>query len=109
MIVTPSGIVIEVNLSQPENAPLPMLVTLLGIVIEVKPLQPLNALLPMLVTLFGIITEVNFEHKENALSAIPTTSFGIDNAPLGLISLYSMSHFLPSARETYIGSPSFIP
>ena len=48
MLVTLSGIVIEVKPVHHENAELPMLVTLSGIVIEVKPLQPENALSPML-------------------------------------------------------------
>ena len=38
MVVTPSGIVIEVKPVQPENARIPMEVTLEGIVTEVKPL-----------------------------------------------------------------------
>ena len=41
-----------------ENAPEPMLVTLSGIVIEVKPVHHENAELPMLVTLAGIVIEV---------------------------------------------------
>ena len=44
MLVTPSGIVIEVKPVQPENALPPMLVTPSGIVIEVRPVQPENAL-----------------------------------------------------------------
>ena len=39
MLVTPSGIVIEVSELQPEKAHFPILVTLLGIVIEVSELQ----------------------------------------------------------------------
>ena len=41
-----------------ENAPEPMLVTLSGIVIEVKPVHHENAEVPMLVTLAGIVIEV---------------------------------------------------
>ena len=44
MLVTPSGIVIEVREEQAWKAKSPMLVTLLGIVIEVRPEQPLKAL-----------------------------------------------------------------
>ena len=51
MIVTLSGMVIEVNPVQPRKAPSPMLVTLSGMAIEVKPLQPRKAPSPMLVTL----------------------------------------------------------
>ncbi len=37
MLVTLSGIVIDVNLKQPENAPYPILVTLSGIVVFLHP------------------------------------------------------------------------
>ena len=47
-----------------------MLVTLSGIVIEVKPVQPENALSPMFVTLSGIVTEVKSVQPENALPLI---------------------------------------
>ena len=50
MLVTLSGIVIDVKPTQPENAPPPMLVTLSEIVIDVKPAQPENSPLSMLVT-----------------------------------------------------------
>ena len=43
MLVTLSGMVIEVKPVQLEKAPLPMLVTLSGMVIEVKLLQPAKA------------------------------------------------------------------
>ena len=43
MLVTPSGMVIEVSEVQPEKACCPMLVTPLPMVTEVKFLQPLNA------------------------------------------------------------------
>ena len=46
--------VIDVRLSQEENALPPMLVTLEGMVTLVMPLQESNALFPMLVTLEGI-------------------------------------------------------
>ena len=39
----------------PSNAPSPMLVTLSGILMDVRPLHLENALFPMLVTLSGII------------------------------------------------------
>ena len=39
MLVTPSGMVTEVKLSQPKKASSPMLVTLSGMVTEVKALQ----------------------------------------------------------------------
>ena len=55
MLVTLSGIVIDVSPEQPENAEKPMLVTPSGIVIEVRPEQPENAYSPMIVTLSGIV------------------------------------------------------
>ena len=42
----------------PEKALPPILVTFSGIVIEVKPLHPEKVSTPMLVTLFGIVTDV---------------------------------------------------
>ena len=50
MLVTESGIVIDVSPEQPENAEPSMLVTESGIVIDVSPEQPENAKLPMFVT-----------------------------------------------------------
>ena len=43
MLVTLSGIFIEVRLLQPANAQNPMKVTLLGIITDVSPLQPKKA------------------------------------------------------------------
>ena len=66
MLVTPSGMVIEVKPVQPEKAEEPMLVTLFGMVIEVKPLQPLKAQSPMLVTLSGMtrsVTNSSFKYR----------------------------------------------
>ena len=40
MLVTLSGMVIEIKPLQPENAFSPILVTLSGIVMDVKPVQP---------------------------------------------------------------------
>ena len=45
-----------------------MLVTLSGIVIEVKPVQPENALPPMFITPSGIVIEVKLAQPENARS-----------------------------------------
>ena len=56
MLVTLSGIVTDVRLSQRLNAEFPMLVTLLGIVTDVRLVQELNAKFPMLVTLWGMVT-----------------------------------------------------
>ena len=78
MLVTPSGIITEVKLVQPQNASFPMLVTLEGILTDVNPLQPLNAELPMLVTLDGItthpfiphMTELPFFDKSNPLTEL---------------------------------------
>ena len=43
MVVTPSGMVTEVRLLQPEKAELPMEVTPSGMVTEVRPLQSRKA------------------------------------------------------------------
>jgi hypothetical protein len=48
IIVTESGIVIDVKLEQPLNALSPILVTELGIVIDVNPERAWNALFPIL-------------------------------------------------------------
>ena len=66
MLVTLSGIVIEVKPVHFSNALSPMFVTLSGIVIEAKPVQPPNAESPMLVTLSGIVIEVKPVHSSNA-------------------------------------------
>lgn len=54
MLVALSGIVIEVKLIQPLNAPDSILVTLVETVIDVKLVQRENALSLMFVTLFGL-------------------------------------------------------
>ena len=51
MLVTLSGMVIDVKPVQSQKAPYPMLVTLSGMVIEISPLQTAKAHSPMLVTL----------------------------------------------------------
>ena len=58
MLVTPSGIWMEVRLVQLENAQSPMLVTPSGMVMEVRLAQLENAPLPMLVTPSGILMDV---------------------------------------------------
>ena len=57
MLVTLSGIVMDVKLVQSVNAPNPMSVTLLGIVIEAKAEQFLNVKLGILDMLLGNDTE----------------------------------------------------
>ena len=52
MVVTPSGIVMEGNDTQPAKASTPMDLTLPGIVTEVRPLQSQKALSPIEVTLY---------------------------------------------------------
>ena len=59
IVVTESGISIEVNFSQPLNALFPIVVTEFGILMSFKPLQPMNELSPMVVTELGITV---FEH-----------------------------------------------
>ena len=54
-----------VRLSHSKNALSPILVTLSGIVIEVKTLQPANATSPILVTLSGIVIVVKLTHEKN--------------------------------------------
>ena len=56
MLVTLSGIVIELKLVQDSNALSPILVTLDGSMIETKLGILLNAFMLMLVTLAGIVT-----------------------------------------------------
>ena len=56
MLVTLSGIVIDVSPVQLQNAPPPMLVTLSGIVISLIPVQLLNVLFPMYVIPWSRIT-----------------------------------------------------
>ena len=58
-----------------------MLVTPSGIVIEVKPVQPLNALTPIVLTLLGIVTEVMPVHLRNAWLAIVVMPEGIVYEP----------------------------
>ena len=48
MLVTLSGMVIDVKPLQPEKADCPMLITLSGMVMDVKPLQPEKARRSML-------------------------------------------------------------
>ena len=69
--------IVAVSIGQPLNAESPMLVTLSGIVIEVKPVQPENAEPPILVTLAGIVIEVKLTLSLNAYSPIPVTVSGI--------------------------------
>ena len=49
-----------------ENAPTPIIVTLSGMAMEVKEEQPSNALSPIIVTLFGMMIDVKEEHSQNA-------------------------------------------
>ena len=77
MLVTLSGIVMEVRRRQYANANSPILVTLLGITIEVSPLQEAKAQIPMLVTLLGITIEVSPLQYAKALPSILVTVLGI--------------------------------
>ena len=58
ILVTLSGIVIDVKQEQPKNVQSPILITPSGIIIEVKPEQFINALFSICVTLLGIVIEV---------------------------------------------------
>jgi hypothetical protein len=71
--VTLSGIIIEVRLVQPENAPPPILVTLLPIVSDSSAVQPENAQSPILVTLLPIVTDLSAKQELNASSPILVT------------------------------------
>ena len=75
MLVTESGILIDVKPWQLANAPYPMLVTESEIVTEVKELQA-NADFPMRVTEFGIVIDVKPVY-ENAEFPMLVTEFGI--------------------------------
>ena len=93
MLVTPSGMVMEVRLVQSENALFPMLVTPSGMTTSPEQVVPSiripftitkessscfwlnqdvpsNAPSPMLVTLYGMVMEVRLEQLENALLPI---------------------------------------
>ena len=85
MLVTLSGMVIEVSPLQSEKALSPILVTLSGMVIEVSPLQSEKALSPILVTLSGMVIEVSSLQYWKAESAIPRVPCLID-AVLMLVS-----------------------
>jgi len=61
MLVTLSGIEMDVRPEQSLKVLLPMLVTLLGIETDVRQEQPKKADSPMLVTLLGIVTDVRPE------------------------------------------------
>src|SRR5574344_2927876 len=61
----PSYTAIDERFLQPLNAELPMLVTLSGIEIEVSPTQYSNALSPILVTLLGMEMEVNLPDRKS--------------------------------------------
>jgi len=65
ILVTLVGINIEVN-EQFKNALIPILVTPFGMVTEVNDVQPWNELTPILVTPFGMVTEVNNVQLLNA-------------------------------------------
>ena len=61
ILVTLSGITMEVRESQYSKAELPILVTPSGITMVVREEQPLKVLFPILVTPSGIIMEVREE------------------------------------------------
>ena len=68
MLVTLSGIVMDVRLEHSQKAESPMLVTLLGIVMDARLEQRAKAEEPMLVTLSGIVMDVRLEQPEKAES-----------------------------------------
>ena len=73
ILVTPSGIVIEAKLVQPEKAEPPILVTLSGIVIEVKLVQPEKALVFILVVRLSNVTSVNAPLDTDGAKAIKSS------------------------------------
>ena len=77
MLVTPSGILIDVSELQPLKVPYSMLVMPEGILIDVSPLHPSNAEEPMLVTLSGITMDVTSLQRLNASFSIDTTEYFI--------------------------------
>ena len=66
MLITLSGIVIEVKEEQPSKASTPILVIELEIVILVRPSHHLNALSPILAIPFPIVMAVRVEHLSKA-------------------------------------------
>lgn len=76
IIVTLSGIVMDVKLSHPPKVPSWITVTPLGILKDVR-LQLSKAKSPIEVTLSGIFIEVKFSQSSKALSPIEVTLLGI--------------------------------
>ena len=70
MLVTSSGIVIEVSPEQPEKEAVPIVVTPSGIIILVRPEQFLKAPSSIVVTHSGIVIDVSPEQPENSLFPI---------------------------------------
>ncbi len=66
-IVLPLDTVIFINEVQRAKIPIPILLTESGIVIEVSPVHPKKAFLPIVVTELGIAIEVSPVHPEKAL------------------------------------------
>ena len=77
-----------------------MLVTLSGIVIDVNLLQPSNAELPMLVTLFGMVREVIAVLSLKQFSHISLTVF--PESVVGTVTTVTVPKYLISATD-----PSF--
>jgi hypothetical protein len=104
MLVTLSGIVIEVRLLQPENTELPMLVTPSGIVIEVRLVQLRNASLLIPVTLFKIITVLTSAIK----ALIPVRQFVVPAMEVTVSVPVANSKLHPSPEKYAGGSISII-
>ena len=93
ILVTLSGMVIDVNPVHPEKAETPIVISELGKVIEENPVQPEKAEPSIVVIVFGRVTEVNPVHFVNALDPMVVTVYvvalfstvdGITKSPVGI-------------------------
>lgn len=103
MLFTLDGIVTDVRLAHPENAPTPILVTPGRIFTELSLAQLLNAHAPIYVTLDGIVTDVRLARLRNAPFQIVFTLGGIITSPFtpAIIILPSFEHSIPLTDENF--------
>ena len=89
---------------QPENAQSPIVVTLSGIVTLVRLSQPLNAEFPIVVTLSGIVTLARLSQRLNAYSPIVVTLSPI----VTLVRLLQSRYLQPIITQYFIDNKSEI-
>ena len=77
MVFTPSGIVMVVRLSHPRKALGSMVVTLSGILIDVSFLQFEKAEQPIAVTPSGMVMAASLSHPQKVNPSMAVTLFGI--------------------------------